>query len=159
MVVIVTWVTVVRGAQPCYSWIDEAYVKGPTQVRYTVHNEFRAAHKVQRWVLKDGTWTKDAEVNVDATPATQSGGFYWEALYKGHCRLRNYEETGKNACRIKTRFQSPNQAAGTDKYTVAMRPSGCGKLQKYTLPGDAKEGEEKDKDNVATAAREVTITE
>lgn len=158
VVVPILWSTELRAAQRCYSWIGEPYVKGLACVSYEEQNEYRAAHKVQRWILKDGTWDKDEEGDVTGTAASENGGFYWEALYDGKCRLKNYGDTGKTAAVIRTRFQSPQQAANADNYNVQLRPSANSKRQKYTLPGDPKQGQQKEKDNIATPAREITVT-
>lgn len=153
----ILWSTELRAAQRCYSWIGEPYVKGRVRVSYQDESEYRAVHKVQRWILKDGTWVKEDDGDVTGTAASENGGFYWQALYDGKCRLKNYDGTGKTAAVIRTRFQSPQQAANADDYNVQMRPSANAKRQKYTVPGNPKEGQQKEKDNIATPATEVTV--
>lgn len=140
----------------CYSWIALPYTAGHTTASYLVDTQYLGCHKVQRWALKDGKLEKDEDGNVASEKATSNGGYYWEGTFNGHCRLRNY--LSNNQQLLTTRFMSPQQANNGSDYTAAVRPSGSNKLQKYSLPGTAKDGEVSTKDNKSTPATSVTVT-
>lgn len=156
--------TVAHAAQVYYTWEQPPYVKGPDSVSSLKYYTYTAQAEAQKWSIKEGQTehTKDGEpVPVVAEPGSSParGAIRWVAYYD-EARKDAFLSTtpSKTSPTITARFVSAKIVNNGNSYKALVRPTGedKNKEQKYTAPGNGKDGQPLVIDNHDTKAREVT---